>query len=105
VGTGIGALGSVALAVGNVTLFVANPLLAPLMLLGWGASIGGLVGATAGASAGAGNKKGWLSDLIGDAIANGQVVLVAETRTPQETDTARELIQAAVGASKDTNMV
>ena len=105
VGTGIGALGSVALAVANVSLFVASPLLAPLMLLGWGATIGGLVGATAGASSGAGNKEGWLSDLIGDAIANGQVVLVVETRTPQETDTARELIQASVGASTDTNMV
>ncbi|WP_373509993.1 hypothetical protein [Thiocapsa sp.] len=105
VGTGIGALGSVALAVGNVSLFVANPLLAPLMLLGWGASVGGLIGATAGASAGNGNKKGWLSDLVRDAIANGQVVLVVETRTPQETDTARGLIQASVGVGKDTNMV
>jgi hypothetical protein len=104
VGTGIGALGSVALAVANVSLFIASPLLAPLVMLGWGASLGGLVGAAAGASAAPEKKEGWLSDLIGDAIASGQVVLVAETRTEQETAIAREVIQAAVGDSQDTNM-
>lgn len=104
VGTGVGALSSVALAAASVSLFVASPLVAPLMLLGWGASIGGLIGAAAGATPGAGDKDGWLSDLIGDAIASGQVVLVAETRTPQETAIAGEVIQASVGGSKDINM-
>ena len=104
VGTGIGALGSVALAAASVSLFVASPLLAPLMLLGWGASIGGLIGAAAGASAGPGNKHGWFSDLIHDAIASGQIVLVAETRTEQETAIAREVIQAAVGDYNDATM-
>jgi len=104
VGTGIGALGSVALAVANVSLFIASPLLAPLVMLGWGASLGGLVGAAAGATAGPENKEGWFSDLVGDAIASGQVVLVAETRTEQETAIAREVIQASVGDSKDINM-
>ncbi|MBT9541142.1 hypothetical protein [Thiobacillus sp.] len=45
-----------------------------------------------------------MSDLIGDAIASGQVVLVVETRTQQETAIAREVIQASIGESKDTNM-
>ena len=101
VGTGIGALGSVALAVANVSLFIASPLLAPLVMLGWGASLGGLVGASAGPE----KKEGWLSDLVGDAIASGQVVLVAETRTAQETAIAREVIQASVGDSKDISAV
>lgn len=35
VGTGIGALGSVALAASSVTLFVTSPLVALLMLIGW----------------------------------------------------------------------
>jgi hypothetical protein len=100
VGTGIGALGSVALAATSVTLFVASPLVAPLMLLGWGASIGGLIGAAAGATAGPGNKEGWLSDLVSDAIANGHVVLVVETRSEQEATTARKVIQASVGEYK-----
>lgn len=108
VGTGIGALGSVALAVANVSLFIASPLIAPLVMMGWGASIGGLVGATAGATggdaAGTEKKDGWFSDLVGDAIASGQVVLVAQTLTAQETAIAREVIQASVGDSQDTNM-
>ncbi|MGK2950855.1 MAG: hypothetical protein ACSLEZ_00550 [Thiobacillus sp.] len=104
VGTGVGALGAVALAATSVSLFIASPLVAPLMMLGWGASIGGLIGAAAGATPGAGDKDGWLSDLIGDAIASGQVVLVAETRTEQETAIAREVIQASVGDSKDASM-
>jgi hypothetical protein len=104
VGTGVGALGSVALAATSVTLFIASPLVAPLMLLGWGASIGGLIGAAAGATSGSGNKEGWLSDLVSDAIANGQVVLVAETRNEQETANVREVIKDSVGKYKDTNM-
>jgi hypothetical protein len=71
------------------------------MLLGWGASIGGLIGAAAGATAGPGNKEGWLSDLVGDAIANGHVVLVVETRSEQEATTARKVIQASVGEFKE----
>jgi hypothetical protein len=104
VGTGAGALTTVALTAGSVSLFFVNPLVAPLMLLGWGASIGGLMGAITGAAAGSENKEGWLSDLIGDAIANGQVVLVVETRNEQETATAREVIKDAVGKYNDTNM-
>jgi len=104
VGTGIGALGQIALVAANVSLFFASPLIAPLVMLGWGASIGGFIGAVVGAMPGAGNKEGWLSDLIGDAISSGQVVLVAETRTEQETAIAREVIQASVGDSTDTNM-
>lgn len=104
VGTGIGALAEVGLVAASVTLFVASPLLAPLAMLGWGASLGALVGAAAGASASAEKKEGWLSDLVRDAISSGQVVLVAATRTEQETAIAREVIQALVGDSKDTNM-
>lgn len=104
VGTGVGVLGSVALAATSVTLFIASPLVAPLMLIGWGASIGGLIGAAAGATAGPGNKEGWLSDLVSDAIASGQVVLVVETRNQQETANASEVIKDSVGTYDDTNM-
>lgn len=47
VGAGIGGLAEVAAA--NVSLFGASPLLASLVMLGSGASLGGLLGATAGA--------------------------------------------------------
>lgn len=105
VGIGIGALAEVALVAANVSLLVASPLLAPLMLLGWGASLGGLIGATAGAESSAApeaeKKEAWLSALVRDAIAIGQTVLVVDARTEQETATAREVIQASVGDYKD----
>jgi hypothetical protein len=101
VGTGIGALAQVALVAANVSLFFASPLIAPLVMLGWGASLGGFVGAVVGATAEHGNKEGWLADLIGDAISSGQVVLVAEARTVREMAIAREVIQASVGDYKD----
>lgn len=101
VGTGIGALAQLALVAANVSLFIASPLVAPLAMLGWGASLGALVGAAAGANTGVEHKEGWLSDLVRDAIASGQVVLVAQTRTTQETATAREVIKAAVGEFED----
>jgi len=104
VGTGLGALAEIGLVAANVSLSIASPLIAPLVVMGWGASIGGLVGASAGASAGAGNKHGWFSDLVHDAMVNGQVVLVAKTRTQEETSIAREVIQAAVGECKDVSV-
>lgn len=113
VGTGVGALAEVALVAANVSLFIASPLLAPLAMLGWGAAVGGLLGATVGATksdagsvaAGAGNKQGWLSELVRDAISNGQIVLMADTRTPQETAIARAVIQASVGDYKEVSNV
>jgi len=105
VGTGIGALAEVALVAANVSLFIASPFIAPLVMLGWGASLGGLIGATAGAASNAApdaeKKEAWLSVLVRDAIAIGQTVLVVDARTEQETATAREVIRAAVGDYTD----
>lgn len=103
VGTGIGALVQVALVATNVTLFVASPLIAPLALLGWGASLGALAGTTIGSKVAADDKGGKFSDMIRDAISNGQIVLVAEATTPAEIKLATEVIEAAVGNHKDTS--
>lgn len=97
VGTGIGALAELALVAANVTLFVASPLIGPLAMLGWGASLGAVIGGVVGAQTGVEHKEGRLADLVRDAVASGQVVLIAETRTEQETALARQLIGAAVG--------
>lgn len=97
VGTGLGALAQVALVAGSTTLFIASPLLAPLAMMGWGASIGAIVGAGVGATAGGGDKVGPLGDLVHDAIVSGQVVLVAETRSEHETAIARAVIGDEVG--------
>jgi hypothetical protein len=98
VGTGLGALAELALVAANVSLFVASPLIAPLAMLGWGAGLGGFIGAAVGAE----KKEGGFSALIRDAIASGQVVLVAETLTAQQTETAKDVIMASVGGYKDT---
>lgn len=105
VGTGLGGLVTVALIATNVSIFVASPLLAPLMLLGWGASLGAVAGAVVGASDMAVESKGRFADLIHDAITQGHVVLVVQTHTEAETVIAREVISAAVGLYKDTNML
>lgn len=99
VGAGIGALIHVAIIASNVTLFVASPLIAPLVLLGWGGSIGGVVGASIGAAE---NTKP-LSALIEDAIASGHIVVVAETLTAAETTSAQEIIKGSIGDFKDVD--
>ena len=108
VGAGIGALAQVALVATNVTLFIASPLIAPLAMLGWGAT----VGATAGAAIGAvkdikkhpEEKEGTFSDFISDAIANGQVVLVVATRTKEETKLASDVMQLSVNNYQDVSV-
>ncbi len=54
-----------ALSAANLSLFVASPLLAPLTMLGWGASAGAIVGGAAGAQ----RNKGDVSDLVKDALS------------------------------------
>jgi len=106
VGAGVGGLAEVALVAANVSLFVASPLIAPLVMLGWGASLGGLLGAMAGAGTAGKHSEpaandGRFATLIADAISSGQVVLVVETLTEQETTVARQVIEAAVGECRD----
>jgi hypothetical protein len=83
----------------NITLFVANPLLGALYLLGWGASLGGLAGALVGSE----RSKGDVSNLIRDALAVGQFVLIVHTTSEDETALVRRLVggsMAATSASK-----
>jgi hypothetical protein len=69
-------------------------------MLGWGASLGGVIGAVIGSES-TDKKDGKFADLVQDAIMNGQVVLVAQTRNEQETATAQDVIQLAAGDVKD----
>jgi hypothetical protein len=81
VGTAAGAGATIALAAANITLFVANPVLGALYLLGWGASLGGLVGAVVGSE----RSEGDVSTLISDALSAGQFVLVVYAATELQT--------------------
>ncbi len=98
-GMTIGGLAQVALVSANVTLFVASPLLAPLVMMGWGAGIGGILGAAAGAAA----KSRPLSDLVSDAIKNGQIALVVEARSEEETTRAKEIFKELIGDCQDVS--
>ena len=98
-GTGprVGAAVDVPLAAQHVTLFVASPLIVPLAMMGWRASLGAWVGAVAGSICF--NKPGGkLADLVADAIQSGQVVLMVITRTEQQTSVAVDILQSAVGS-------
>ena len=105
VGTGLGGLTTLALVATDITVFIASPLLAPLMLLGGGASLGALTGAVIGASAGSGEPSGQFADLMMAAIKHGDVVLVVETHSEAQTAIAREVISASVGQFKELDML
>lgn len=102
VGAGVGALGTAALWASSVTLFVASPVLAPLMMLGWFASVGGLVGAAVGAEASnTPAKDGSFSDLVKDAINAGSVVLLVRTYDEAEKELAKKIIGDSVMNKKE----
>lgn len=92
IGAGIGALGQVAIVAANVSLFVASPLLAPLVMIGWGAAIGGFIGAANGIS----DQDKQFKDLVKDAVEQGNVVLVVNTLTDEETELARQLVRVSM---------
>ncbi len=92
VGTLAGAAGTVAMAVANISLFMASPVVGALSMLGWGAAVGGTVGAAMGAK----RNKGDVADLVKDALASGHVVLVAHTATEEETSYAQQIIGASM---------
>lgn len=98
IGAGAGALGTVMLWASSVTLFVASPVVAPLVMMGWFASIGGLAGAAAGAAATdtpggeVSRKEGVFSELVRDAIKSGNVVLMVRTHSDSERARAKALI-------------
>lgn len=97
VGGGVGVLGVAAMVAANVSLFLASPLLGPLTIIGWGAS----VGAIAGASAGAGVKEGRFADIVKDAVNSGRTVLIAHASTEAETVIAQDAISTTVSETGD----
>jgi tetrahydromethanopterin S-methyltransferase subunit E len=106
IGMGIGALTQIVLVATNLTLFFASPLIAPLAMLGWGATVGATVGAVIGSIKRGqiqSNNQGWFSDLISEAIANGQVVLVVETFSKKETELAGGVIKQSANNYKEVH--
>lgn len=90
-GTGVGALGALAIVASGITLFVASPVVAPLAMLGWFAGIGGIVGAAVGAN----RKDGRFSELVTDAIQAGNTVLVVRTHAEPDRELVRVVLEAS----------
>jgi hypothetical protein len=61
-----------------------------------GAAVGTGIGAVVGSES-TDKKDGKFAALVQDAITNGQVVLVAQTHSEQETATAEDVLKEAVG--------
>lgn len=101
VGGGVGVLGVAAMAAANISLFLASPLLGPLTIIGWGAS----VGAIAGASAGAGVKEGRFADMVKDAINSGHTVLIVHAATEEQTTLAQNMVKSSLSAASDVQSV
>ena len=98
VGTAAGAAGTVAIALANVSLFVASPVLGTLAMLGWGAGLGGLVGAVAGAD----QSKGDMAQLIRQALDHGHVVLVADALSSLQTEKVHQIVGTSVAGTDST---
>ncbi|PTS86647.1 hypothetical protein DBR00_00895 [Pseudomonas sp. HMWF032] len=104
IGIGIGALIAVALIVSEARLLYTSALLAPFALMGMGAFMGGALGSVIGASASTGLQHGKLTKRLDKTVGHGDVVLLAQTHSAQETTLAREVIKATAGLVKDINM-
>ena len=102
VGGVLGALVQAALVISDAGLLTASPLLAPIMLMGWGAFLGALLGALAGLTA----AVPWRPSLTpGVESAAGGSVLLANTLSAEQTSIARDVLTASCGACKDVDMV
>ncbi len=100
IGSAAGVVVEFALMAANINLFVASPLIAPLVLIGWGASIGGFIGAAMGAM----KKNRPLTQRVQEAILTGQIVLVVDTHNRQQTATAKTVMDTAVGGYKNVRV-
>lgn len=92
-GGAAGALGEVALAAANVSLFLASPVIGTLTMIGWGVAAGGVLGGFIGAG---GKGKENFADLVRDAVQHGYTVLIVYARTEDETTLAQSVIGESV---------
>ncbi|MDZ4262899.1 MAG: hypothetical protein U1B30_11290 [Pseudomonadota bacterium] len=100
IGSAAGLAAQLALTAANINLFIASPLIAPLVLIGWGASIGGFIGAVMGTM----KKRQSLTQLVQEKILNGQIALVVDTHDRQQTAAAKAVMDSAVGGYKNVRV-
>lgn len=95
-GTGVGgvagAAGAAGIGLGAPALFVSAPVVAPLMVLGYAATIGGVAGAIHGLHV----KEDVLTAVVEDALKEGYPVLMIEARDEAEAENAHKLMQSTM---------
>ena len=87
-GTAAGAATAGAIALAASSLFISAPVVAPLMVLGYGALIGGTVGALRGLKL----REGELAGLVKDALDAGYYALIVHAENGKSRDRAQEVI-------------
>lgn len=96
IGTGVGgvagAFGATGIGLGLPALFVSAPIVAPLMVFGYAATIGGVAGAIVGLHV----KEDVLTSVVEDALHKGYPVLMVHARDKQEAKQAHELMQSTM---------
>lgn len=104
-GSGIGIVLQIGLIISGISLFSASSLLSPMLLIGWGAFVGGFLGCligVVGAAACTGNLAH--RGRAPMALYAGDVVLLAHTCNARETALTRSAIQASAGLCRDTRI-
>lgn len=99
IGTAIGAVGAGALAVVLPTLFVSAPVVGPLMVAGYGTTLG----ATAGAIKAFKVREGLLAGMVRDAIKQGFHVVLVHSADDETNARAEAIINSTL--AKDTASV
>jgi hypothetical protein len=84
-----GAVGSAALGVAGATLFVANPVIATLMITGYAATIGGIVGAAKALNV----EKSAFDSAMQDILREKHWAVVVHCYDNDEEDRARQVLR------------
>ena len=92
VGTAAGAVLTGAAALGAPALFVSAPVVGPLVVLGYGAMIGGTVGAIRGLKL----RENMLSGLVKDALKEGYHVVIIHAASEQGQQRVQDVINTTM---------
>lgn len=91
-GTAAGAAAAGTTALVASSLFISAPIVGPLMVLGYGALIGGIVGAIRGLRI----REGELAGLVNDALDAGYYAVVVHATNKQGRDRAQDVINLSM---------
>lgn len=92
VGGGVGAVGAGAIGLMAPMLFAAAPVVAPLIVMGYGAAIGGMGGAITGLHI----EKTRLASIVQDALKGGFFVVLVHARDEAAYRKARDVMETTV---------